>query len=73
MEDFFIKSVVVVLVVILLAILVYALPREVKRESKTKEVVEEMGCEYIGTARDLNSVKFLDCNGEIKLVRVKVE
>lgn len=73
MIDFICKVFIITLALILVAMLVVAIPREVKRGNKTKEVAKEMGCEYIGTARDLTSVKFFECNGEIKLVRVKVE
>jgi hypothetical protein len=32
---------------------------------------QEMGCEYLGNARDLYSVAFYDCNGTIVLRRNK--
>ena len=47
------------------------IPRDFERTYKGKEIAQEMGCQYIGSARDLNTVKFLDCDGQIKMIRVK--
>ena len=58
--------------VILLAwVFVYAIPRDLERSDKAKEIAQEMGCQYIGSARDLNTIKFIDCDGQIKMIRVK--
>lgn len=35
------------------------------------DIAAETGCEYIGIARDVPSVGFFDCNGEVKLKRLK--
>ena len=51
--------------------LTYHIPKQTERDNRAKAISEQMGCEYIGSARDLGSVKFLDCNGEIKAIRVK--
>lgn len=56
-----------------IGIMVYLIPRDIERTSRAQEIAKEMGCEYIGSARDLGSVKFLDCNGEIKIIRVKLK
>lgn len=37
------------------------------RTSYREQSVEKFGCEYLGTARDMPSVAFFNCNGEIKL------
>lgn len=54
-------------------LLAYLIPRDMERNDRAKEIAKEMGCEYIGSARDLGSIKFLDCNGEIKIIRVRVK
>lgn len=58
--------------VILLAwVFFYAMPRDFERTYRGKEIAEQMGCQYIGSARDLNTIKFIDCDGQIKMIRVK--
>lgn len=52
-------------------ILIYAIPRDIALSNRAEMIANEMGCIVIGSARDLNSVKFLDCNGEVKLIRVQ--
>lgn len=42
-----------------------------EQTSNAKQIAQDMNCKFIGTARDLNSVYFLDCNGEVKLIRVE--
>lgn len=54
-----------------LVILVLLVPERVEQTSKAKQIAQDMNCKFIGTARDLNSVYFLDCNGEVKLIRVE--
>ena len=56
---------------IVVTILTFLIPRDMERTDRAKEIAREMNCEYLGSARDLGPVKFLDCNGEIKLIRVK--
>ena len=53
--------------------MVYLVPRDLERTARGEAIAKEMGCEYIGSASDLGSVKFLDCNGEIKIIRVKLK
>lgn len=71
MIDIFLKFVLGAMIITMIAILGYAIPRDIERTEKGKAIAEQMGCDYIGSARDLNSVKFLDCNGEVKVIRVK--
>lgn len=52
-------------------ICVYLIPRDIDRVNRAEKMAQQMGCEYIGSARDLNSVKVFDCNGEIVMKRVK--
>lgn len=49
----------------------FLIPQDFERTDKAKDIAQEMGCQYIGSARDLNSIKFLDCAGTIKMIRVK--
>ena len=70
--DFFKISMGTILV-LFVGIMAYLIPRDIERTSKAEAIAKEMGCEYLGSARDLNSVKFLDCNGEIKIIRVKLK
>lgn len=57
--------------IVFLGLFVYLLPMQIKRDNKAQEYAQEHGCKCLGHARDMNSVYFLDCDGEIKLVRVK--
>ena len=36
-----------------------------QRESARHQVAGEIGCRYIGSARDLHGVAFYDCNGSV--------
>lgn len=55
----------------IIALLVILIPQDIERTDRAKQIADQLNCEYLGSARDMNSVKFLDCNGEIKLIRVK--
>ena len=61
------------LVAVTILFLVYIVPKDIERDLRTEQIAKEMGCTYIGSARDLGSVKFLDCDGEIKLIRVRLK
>jgi formate hydrogenlyase subunit 4 len=63
----------VTMAVVLIGVLAYAIPKDIERTDRAQEIAKAMGCEYVGSARDLNSIKFLDCNGEIKMIRVKLK
>lgn len=69
--DKFLNVMIGLFVVVCIWAIFYALPRDIERTDRAKEIAQSMGCEYIGSARDLSSVKFLDCNGEVKAIRVK--
>lgn len=56
---------------IFVGMLLYLIPIQVERDNKAQNIANETGCKCLGHARDMNSVYFLDCDGEIKLVRVK--
>lgn len=36
-----------------------------QQESTRHQVADELGCRYIGSARDLREVAFYDCNGSV--------
>ena len=42
-----------------------------KSADRANEYAQSIGCTYIGRARDLPGVRFFDCNGEIKMVRIQ--
>lgn len=73
MIDKLLSVFIMVLVIGTIVILAYAIPQEYERSDRAKAIADQMGCEYIGSARDLNSIKFLDCNGEVKVIRVQVK
>ena len=54
-----------------IALLVILIPQDIEKTDRAKEIAKELNCEYLGSARDMGSIKFLDCNGTIKLIRVK--
>ena len=58
-------------IALLVILFVIVLGLDVDRTSTAIDIAKSNGCEYIGSARDLNSVKFFDCNGKIEMVRVK--
>ena len=46
-------------------------PAQVQRMTKAENNPPEEGCVFLGNARDLTTVFFYDCNGEIKMKRIK--
>ena len=71
MMDLLMKGMIALMIGAVLMIIFYVIPRDIVRSQTASQIATEMGCEVIGSARDLNSVKFLDCNGEVKVIRVK--
>ena len=71
MMDAIFKGMIGLLIIGFVVILAYLIPRDIERTARGEAIADQMGCKYLGSARDLNSVKFLDCNGEIKMIRVK--
>ena len=69
--DRFLTVVLIAVGALAVGVLAYAIPRDIDRANRAEAIAESMGCNYIGSARDLNSVKFIDCNGEVKVIRVK--
>lgn len=64
---------VILAVGITIGLLMIRIPQIIDQDDRAETIAAEQGCEYIGNARDLRSVKFMDCNGEVKVYRVKVK
>ena len=58
-------------VVSIIAILGLVIGLSIQRTSTAMDIAKSKGCEYIGSARDLSSVSFFECDGKIEMVRVK--
>lgn len=61
----------VVPAIILLIAIPFVLVSAKAEEDRADQLAASMGCENLGSARYVESVKFFDCGGEIKLVRVR--
>lgn len=59
------------LLAFVVVLLMYLIPRDIDRTNRAEELAKQMGCDLIGSARDLGSVKFFDCNGDVVMKRVK--
>jgi hypothetical protein len=46
-------------------------PENYAKEKKAKQIAEQMKCEYLGSAKHLDEVKFINCHGEIKMFLLK--
>jgi len=56
---------------IMMALLLFvALPIAIHRGNEADLLAARMNCINLGHARDMNTVFFFDCSGEIRLVRV---
>ena len=71
MTDWLIKGLLGTLVLATLFLLFVVLPEDMERSARAKQLADDMGCTYIGSARDLNSVKFFQCGDDIVLKRVR--
>ena len=58
-------------VVLIIAILGLVIGLSIQRTSKALDIAKSNGCEYLGSARDLSSVGFFDCDGKIEMRRIK--
>lgn len=61
----------VVLIVVFIIGAIIALFKTIERGNQAKELASKMNCELLGSAKHLPSVVFLECDGDIKLVRMK--
>jgi hypothetical protein len=64
-------SFIAVISAVMAAVVFWVVPTEIARSDRVRAVAEQQGCEYLGKARDLSEVRFMDCDGEIKMVRAK--
>lgn len=71
MFDKILNSAIAITFLTFIGLVFFLIPDDLERTDRAKEVAKEMNCEYLGAARDMGSVRFLDCNGEIKLIRAR--
>jgi hypothetical protein len=64
-------KVIIAVLVFMFAMIVFASYTDSIRYKKAEKFEQDLGCEYIGRPRDLRSVAFYDCKGEIVMRRVK--
>jgi len=64
-------KVIIAVLVFMLAMIALASYKDSIRYEKAEKFEQDLGCEYIGRPRDLRSVAFYDCKGEIVMRRVK--
>lgn len=60
-----------ILVVLFVALGIWLIPQEMNRADRAQAIAHSKGCEYVGRARDLHSIYFMDCNGEVRMIRIK--
>ena len=70
-DDPFIKYFLLPVFILIAAALCWMIPQLFAERDRRIQHAASIGCEYIGQARDLNSVAFYDCNGVIRMERVK--
>jgi hypothetical protein len=64
-------KVIIALLVFMFSLIVLGAYTDSIRYEKAEKLEQDLGCEYIGRPRDLRSVAFFDCKGEIVMRRVK--
>lgn len=65
------KLLVVMAVAIVAGVFLIVIPIVWERNNRAEARASEIGCKDLGTARDMSSVRFFDCNGVVKLEIVK--
>lgn len=65
------RLLIAIMVLVVIGIIIYVIPREVERSDNASVWATENGCKSLGHARDINSVYFFDCDGQIILKRFK--
>jgi hypothetical protein len=58
-------------IAIMLTLIVLGAYTDLIRYKKAEKFEQDLSCDYIGRPRDLRSVAFYDCKGEIVMRRVK--
>ena len=68
-EDRLVMFAIAILIALTGWIFLFLVPEQIDREDRAKELAN--GCIYLGHAKDLNTVFFYDCDGNIIMKRVK--
>ena len=75
MREFFSKyesGIILVLLTMLAAamcvLLFVFVPEWLAKEKRAKEIAESMKCEYLGAAKNLENVRFINCNGDVRMI-----
>lgn len=66
-ETYLIRIMCVALAVLALILFFIIIPRDLDSTRQARDWADAHGCEYIGSPRDLTSVKFFNCSGVIQL------
>ena len=69
--DRFFKILLAILVAAFAGTIFIVFPIVWERDNRAAAKAEQIGCKDLGTARDMASVRFFDCNGVVKLEIVK--
>lgn len=69
LEELLVLFAIGVLVVVTGWIFLFLVPKQIDREDRAKELAN--GCIFLGHPKDLNTVFFYDCDGNIIMKRVK--
>lgn len=70
-DDPFAKYFLLPMFILIIAATCWIVPQVFAEKERRVQHAASIGCQYIGSARDLNSVAFYDCNGVVKMERVK--
>jgi len=71
LDRIFVGFMYLAIVGIIIVLFFWIIPQDISRNEKAEEWAKQNNCEYIGSARNLNSVKFFECDGEVKMQRMK--
>ncbi len=69
--DKFSKVIVALVVAVFAGVFLIVIHIVWERNNRAEARASEIGCKDLGTARDMSSVRFFDCNGVVKLEIVK--
>jgi hypothetical protein len=69
-DDLFVKFIIAFFICFVGIVIFFLIPREHDRSVRAENLAED-GCVTLGHPRDLNTVYFYDCGGEIRMKRVK--
>lgn len=65
------KALLVLMIAAIAGVFLIVIPIVWERNNRAEARASEIGCKDLGTARDMSSVRFFDCNGVVKLEIVK--